>query len=110
MIRRPPRSTQSRSSAASDVYKRQTLSGGFMGNVPHVEAKVVGDRGTSDAKILAAGSRGNLKIKGPHVSSNFYNNAGLLSEMVDGNGFVSTSREAVMTQTGAITYHAAQVY
>src|SRR5450756_3170926 len=25
MIRRPPRSTQSRSSAASDVYKRQTM-------------------------------------------------------------------------------------
>src|SRR5450756_145444 len=28
MIRRPPRSTQSRSSAASDVYKRQVLEGG----------------------------------------------------------------------------------
>src|SRR5450756_949658 len=28
MIRRPPRSTQSRSSAASDVYKRQGRSGG----------------------------------------------------------------------------------
>src|SRR5450756_1743592 len=27
MIRRPPRSTQSRSSAASDVYKRQALDG-----------------------------------------------------------------------------------
>ena len=27
MIRRPPRSTQSRSSAASDVYKRQELGG-----------------------------------------------------------------------------------
>src|SRR5450756_1560499 len=27
MIRRPPRSTQSRSSAASDVYKRQALAG-----------------------------------------------------------------------------------
>src|SRR5450756_3141563 len=27
MIRRPPRSTQSRSSAASDVYKRQDLAG-----------------------------------------------------------------------------------
>ena len=26
MIRRPPRSTQSRSSAASDVYKRQPIS------------------------------------------------------------------------------------
>src|SRR5680860_703360 len=29
MIRRPPRSTQSRSSAASDVYKRQYKSNGF---------------------------------------------------------------------------------
>ena len=28
MIRRPPRSTQSRSSAASDVYKRQGLTSG----------------------------------------------------------------------------------
>ena len=28
MIRRPPRSTQSRSSAASDVYKRQVLADG----------------------------------------------------------------------------------
>ena len=27
MIRRPPRSTQSRSSAASDVYKRQIITG-----------------------------------------------------------------------------------
>src|SRR5450756_653288 len=33
MIRRPPRSTQSRSSAASDVYKRQAQ-GPFQGYVP----------------------------------------------------------------------------
>src|SRR5450756_940291 len=32
MIRRPPRSTQSRSSAASDVYKRQTLNGTVTAN------------------------------------------------------------------------------
>src|SRR5450756_2180654 len=30
MIRRPPRSTQSRSSAASDVYKRQGENAGFL--------------------------------------------------------------------------------
>src|SRR5680860_1572529 len=30
MIRRPPRSTQSRSSAASDVYKRQILVSAFL--------------------------------------------------------------------------------
>src|SRR5450756_2769636 len=34
MIRRPPRSTQSRSSAASDVYKRQAL------NIPVLEAPI----------------------------------------------------------------------
>ena len=34
MIRRPPRSTQSRSSAASDVYKRQPLPG-FFSPFPH---------------------------------------------------------------------------
>src|SRR5450756_3238628 len=33
MIRRPPRSTQSRSSAASDVYKRQGLKG-YVTNLP----------------------------------------------------------------------------
>eukprot|EP01017_Pseudomicrothorax_dubius_P049158 TRINITY_DN909_c0_g1_i10.p1 TRINITY_DN909_c0_g1~~TRINITY_DN909_c0_g1_i10.p1 ORF type:complete len:142 (-),score=26.36 TRINITY_DN909_c0_g1_i10:45-470(-) len=31
MIRRPPRSTQSRSSAASDVYKRQGINAEYMG-------------------------------------------------------------------------------
>ena len=38
MIRRPPRSTQSRSSAASDVYKRQTIAYGLIdsGNCPEI--------------------------------------------------------------------------
>src|SRR5450756_3164056 len=37
MIRRPPRSTQSRSSAASDVYKRQVLQQGqLLGELPQV--------------------------------------------------------------------------
>src|SRR5659263_180512 len=34
MIRRPPRSTQSRSSAASDVYKRDQRGGLALGDVP----------------------------------------------------------------------------
>ena len=55
MIRRPPRSTQSRSSAASDVYKRQVGGGeahraGFAGSVEcgfgQVEAVDRGTRGT----------------------------------------------------------------
>ena len=35
MIRRPPRSTLDRSSAASDVYKRQVLSGGGVRGAAH---------------------------------------------------------------------------
>ena len=41
MIRRPPRSTQSRSSAASDVYKRQVLNGHT--NVAPATARAVAD-------------------------------------------------------------------
>ena len=48
MIRRPPRSTQSRSSAASDVYKRQ-VSGGVLetasivaiGLTPYINASII---------------------------------------------------------------------
>ena len=44
MIRRPPRSTQSRSSAASDVYKRQgkVLSGGVDANALHKPKRFFG--------------------------------------------------------------------
>src|SRR5450756_1407436 len=45
MIRRPPRSTQSRSSAASDVYKRQ-------GWEAHVRSQASDDRQRWEAAIL----------------------------------------------------------
>ena len=38
MIRRPPRSTRVRSSAASDVYKRQVLQGGKLFLLEHVKS------------------------------------------------------------------------
>src|SRR5450756_1782469 len=47
MIRRPPRSTQSRSSSASDVYKRQFQDGGFHGTGGHLIP--VGQRGSQGA-------------------------------------------------------------
>ena len=42
MIRRPPRSTQSRSSAASDVYKRQVQEANATGAIaqPRFEARI----------------------------------------------------------------------
>lgn len=88
----------------------RSAKGGNLGLVPHAEAKVVGDRGVSDAKVLSVGTRGNLKLKGPHVSPSFYNNAGLLTETVDENGFVSTSREATFDEKGNITVASAQLY
>lgn len=88
----------------------RSLREGQRGMVPHAEAKVVGDRGTADAKILSANTRGNLKLKGPHISAGYYNNAGLLTEMVDERGFCSTSREAIMDEKGHLTLHRTQLY
>src|SRR5659263_449083 len=53
MIRRPPRSTQSRSSAASDVYKRQILDS--RGN-PTVEVEVVLADGTYGRAAVPSGA------------------------------------------------------
>src|SRR5450756_426092 len=51
MIRRPPRSTQSRSSAASDVYKRQIVKKG-----DHLaKGDVIADGASTDLGELALG-------------------------------------------------------
>src|SRR5450756_545107 len=50
MIRRPPRSTQSRSSAASDVYKRQAYS--YTNNWPGETS--IGNTPTADALLWSA--------------------------------------------------------
>eukprot|EP01016_Furgasonia_blochmanni_P027511 TRINITY_DN289_c0_g1_i1.p4 TRINITY_DN289_c0_g1~~TRINITY_DN289_c0_g1_i1.p4 ORF type:complete len:102 (+),score=22.70 TRINITY_DN289_c0_g1_i1:1-306(+) len=52
MIRRPPRSTQSRSSAASDVYKRQVFH--------HVQAHPLDPRLNHGQQSLAAIEHGSL--------------------------------------------------
>lgn len=88
----------------------RSLKKGDLGMVPHTEAKVVGDRGSSDAKVLAQGTRGNLKLKGPHVTPYYYNNAGFLSETVDDKGFASTSRDATMTGKASFALETAQQY
>src|SRR5450756_3153138 len=51
MIRRPPRSTQSRSSAASDVYKRQYLGYGHDGVVTQVELAEMLDDWAAQASL-----------------------------------------------------------
>lgn len=88
----------------------RSLRRGEMGLVPHLEAKVTGDRGAGEAKILSAGTRGHLRLKGPHVAHSYYNNAGLLTELVDEKGFVSTSREASMGDNKKIQLFPTQVY
>jgi len=72
--------------------------------------KIVGDRGTTDAKVLSRDTRGNLKLKGPHVTSLFYNNAGLLTEVVDDKGWVSTSLEGTLAANGQLNVHGPETY
>lgn len=88
----------------------RSLKKGDQGLVPHAEMKVVGDRGTTDAKILSLNKRGNLKLKGPMMTPYYYSNAGFVTEMVDENGWVSTSREGVIGDKGKWELHGTQLY
>lgn len=95
---------------ASYMLSWRSLKRNDLGLLPHVEVKVVGDRGGGDAKVLSAGTRGNLKLKGPHITAGYYNNTGLLTELVDEWGFASTSREAIMDVKGNVTLKETQLY
>src|SRR5450756_338913 len=74
MIRRPPRSTQSRSSAASDVYKRQWVGCGGAGRTPptrgsgelrlHVRGVDVGER-----RLQLGEAIGDLRLLGEDVGA-----------------------------------------
>jgi fatty-acyl-CoA synthase len=92
------------------MLTHRTLHKGDLGMVPHAEVKVVGDRGTTDAKVLSRNTRGNLKVKGPHMTPYYYSNAGFLSELVDDKGWVSTSRDAILGDKHQITLQQAQTY
>src|SRR5450756_2750038 len=76
MIRRPPRSTQSRSSAASDVYKRQ------LADLPRGVVVVTGTNGkTTTTKMLVAILREHgLTVFSNPTGSNF--TRGVISSMM----------------------------
>src|SRR5680860_1262879 len=67
MIRRPPRSTQSRSSAASDVYKRQThpeaapLWDGLLRGALHGDDRTAGNTITTVQQSLALFFQGSIR-------------------------------------------------
>jgi fatty-acyl-CoA synthase len=83
----------------------RSLKKGNLGMVPHAEAKIVGDRGVADAKILANNTRGNLKLKAPHVTPFYFNNGGFMTEAVDERGFAATSREATVAADSRLVVH-----
>src|SRR5450756_2684176 len=68
MIRRPPRSTQSRSSAASDVYKRQDLKGmpPMPAGLPRIEVKFLIDANGIlhvSARELRSGKEAEIQVQ-----------------------------------------------
>src|SRR5450756_3117739 len=65
MIRRPPRSTQSRSSAASDVYKRQAYALEYGEDMieMHADALVAGERVVLVDDLIATGGTAEAAVK-----------------------------------------------
>src|SRR5450756_948564 len=69
MIRRPPRSTQSRSSAASDVYKRQTLQAApHFGSLVYAEARRRGSAAAHQVVVLGDGAPWIWNLADKHFS------------------------------------------
>ena len=64
MIRRPPRSTLDRSSAASDVYKRQELIAMYLEQVDWLDPRAIAQREAMDAETTAM----YLKLSLIHIS------------------------------------------
>src|SRR5450756_965752 len=114
MIRRPPRSTQSRSSAASDVYKRQGMSESTSLGIsnPVLGLKKAGSIGIpfpdNDVRLLSIedketevpqGEPGEIVMKGPLVMQGYWNNpeetAGQLRD-----GWLYTGDVAVCDEDG----------
>src|SRR5450756_2352663 len=81
MIRRPPRSTQSRSSAASDVYKRQEYN--------------VGERGFICERWLASVTKADNAISPEDEGLSYLNNTGSKDE-VTLRSAVSEAPELIM--------------
>lgn len=88
----------------------RSLKRGQIGMVPNAQMKIVGDRGTTDAKVLSRGNKGNVKIKAPHATPFYFNNSGFLTELVDDKGFCSTSREGIVNDEGNLIVNEAHTY
>src|SRR5450756_2266829 len=90
MIRRPPRSTQSRSSAASDVYKRQHPRG-MINRARSVKLFHFLKRRLwiwIPGKTLGVNQRGELCVRGPMIMSGYVNNPEATNALIDKDGWL----------------------
>src|SRR5664279_1947383 len=100
MIRRPPRSTLSSSSAASDVYKRQLVEQCY--EVP-VGFKHIVSAMQEHRALLGGESSGGLTIRGHILGKDGIFAAALIVEMLARTGKrVSELRETVYALTGRL--------
>ena len=83
MIRRPPRSTQSRSSAASDVYKRQEVEHGIVIMVIRCETGVAIMSAQLETVMIVQNCSREVKQVHVQVQVLFVENNGVSSGYVD---------------------------
>src|SRR5450756_1726883 len=99
MTRRPPRSTQSRSSAASDVYKRQEIDFGGVakGYATGAVCGLLRDRGVKSGLVNFGGGGGGIGLRSDRkpwvvgIKSPRGDPEDLLGELKVSNAYVSSS-------------------
>ncbi|KAJ9458568.1 hypothetical protein DIPPA_02911 [Diplonema papillatum] len=70
--------------------------------MPNVKARVVGDEGGEQAKTLGRNKEGNLRLCGPSVAVQYWNNGGLMEADRDVLGFYDFEQEASIDSKGSV--------
>jgi len=67
--------------------------------IPNTECKIVREK---DGKILYPETHGYLKVRGPTVSTQIYNDIGIMNNKIDEDGWLSTEKIASILSNGIL--------
>eukprot|EP00755_Sulcionema_specki_P018273 Sspe_Gene.11569::Locus_3927_Transcript_1_2_Confidence_0.500_Length_1726::g.11569::m.11569/K00666/K00666; fatty-acyl-CoA synthase len=73
---------------------------------PNAALRVTGDEGGAQAKTLGRGHVGGLRLRGPSIASQYWNNGGLMQLDVDVQGYWDLQKDATVSDQGKLALKA----